>query len=144
MWLRHQARTRNRHQPVDGWLTSNYGTRRDPRNGRLKFHAGLDIAAPTGTIIRASGDGVVNFAGWRDAYGRMVIIDHGYGMVSRYAHASRLLVEEGERVTRGQIIARVGATGRTTGPHLHYEIHKNGVAVNPIRYMERQAPPDGR
>ena len=99
-------------RPTRGWVSSRFGMRDDPSTRQLKFHAGTDIAATHGTPIRSAADGVVTYAGWRRNYGRMVIVDHGYGLITRYAHASRLLVSEGERVRRGQTIARVGSTGR--------------------------------
>lgn len=107
-------------------LTSAFGPR------RRDFHAGVDLAAPHGTLIRATRGGLVVYAGWRSAYGRMVEIDHGGGLTSRYGHAANLLVREGDRVEAGVPIAEVGATGRATGDHLHFEIRRDGNALNPI------------
>jgi len=121
--------------PADGWITSRYGFRRSPLPGAQTFHTGLDIAAAYGTAIRATADGVVISAAYREAYGYTVEIDHGFGIGTLYAHCSRLLVQEGETVRRGDEIARMGSTGRATGPHLHYEVLRDGVPVNPAHYM---------
>jgi len=121
--------------PADGWITSRYGFRRSPLPGAQTFHTGLDVAAPYGTAIRATADGVVISASYREAYGYTVELDHGFGLGTLYAHCSRLLVEEGEEVHRGDVIARIGSTGRATGPHLHYEVKRDGVPVNPAHYM---------
>jgi len=121
--------------PVRGWLTSGYGWRRNPILGSVKLHAGLDIAAPRGTPVVAPADGDVVFAGSHSAYGNLLVIDHGYGITTKYAHTSVLLVDVGERVHRGELLARVGSTGQSTGPHLHFEIHKNGSPLNPIRFL---------
>lgn len=118
-----------------GFISSGYGQRRDPFTGRRSFHHGLDFAAPTGETIAAVGSGIVEFSGYRDFYGNTIDVNHGNGYVTRYAHNSELLVEVGERVTRGQIIARVGATGRATGPHLHFEVWRDGRTVNPSQYI---------
>ena len=124
--------------PVPGGvLTSGFGYRRSPFTRAWKFHSGLDLAAPRGTPIYAPGDGVVRTAGWNQGYGRMIEIDHGFGLVSRYAHNSTLAVTVGQRVRRGQLISRVGRTGQTTGPHLHYEIEVDGQKVDPLEYMRR-------
>ncbi|WP_028455053.1 M23 family metallopeptidase [Chitinilyticum litopenaei] len=124
------------HAPIgSGMQTSSFGWRSDPFRGSPAFHEGLDFSAPTGTAIQAAADGVVKFAGWHAQYGNMVDLDHGRGMSSRYAHASELLVREGQAVKVGQEIARVGSTGRSTGPHLHFEIRFMGVAQNPLRFV---------
>jgi murein DD-endopeptidase MepM/ murein hydrolase activator NlpD len=99
------------------------------------MHKGLDFAAMIGTPIYAPADGVVSYAGREGGYGKIVSIDHGYGIVTRYAHNSRLLVKTGERVKRWQKIAEVGSTGRSSGPHLHYEVRVNGVPVDPENYI---------
>ncbi len=122
--------------PVRGWITSPYGYRRDPFTGRREFHEGVDIAAPIGAPIRAPADGVVVFAGRKVGYGKMVILDHGYGYSTAYGHCSKILVRIGQRVKRGQIIAKVGDTGRSTAPHLHYEVRVGKVAVNPYYYLK--------
>ncbi len=121
--------------PSDGWVTSHYGFRRSPLPGAQTFHTGIDIAAPYGTPIRAAADGVVISSAHREAYGYTVEIDHGFGMGTLYAHCSRLMVAEGDLVQRGDVIASIGSTGRATGPHLHYEVQRDGVPVNPGHYM---------
>ncbi|MCO4769072.1 MAG: M23 family metallopeptidase [Deltaproteobacteria bacterium] len=122
--------------PVRGWLTSRYGYRNSPHGEGRRLHAGIDIAAPRGTPVVAPSDGHVVFAGYHTAYGNLVIIDHGYGLSSKYAHLSRLHVRVGQRIAAGNLLGRVGSTGRSTGPHLHFEIHQDGVAVNPLRFLE--------
>ena len=104
--------------------------------GRWVHHNGLDIAAKRGSIVVAAAEGVIKHAGWKGAFGKLVEIDHGNGVVSRYAHNDHLFIRAGEKVMRGQKISTVGMTGRTTGPHLHYEIHINGRSVNPKRFLE--------
>jgi murein DD-endopeptidase MepM/ murein hydrolase activator NlpD len=116
--------------PVRGKISSLYG----PRWGRQ--HEGIDIAAPTGTDVFASMDGKVSFSGWQGGYGNLIIIDHGKGLQSYYAHNSKLLVKRGQTVTKGTHIADVGSTGNSTGPHSHFEIRKNGTAVNPYNYVK--------
>ncbi len=116
-------------------LGSSFGNRRDPFTGRRAFHAGLDFAADSGTTIRAAGGGEVVFAGYRPDYGRSVDIEHGNGLTTRYAHASRLLVKRGAIVAPGEPIAMVGSTGRSTGPHLHFEVLRRGEAVDPMQYL---------
>ena len=118
--------------------TSNFGYRIDPFNGHQTFHEGVDFAAETGTAINAAASGKVIYADYHPAYGKSVEIDHGNGLVTRYAHGSELLVKEGDLVVRGQRIARVGTTGRSTGPHLHFEVRLNGVAQNPGRFLAVQ------
>lgn len=119
-----------------GHVSSAYGPRTDPVHGGHGFHQGVDIAAPEGAPIRAARDGVVVFAGERAGYGRMVEIDHGDGMRTRYAHASTLLVSAGARVQAGAPIAAVGETGRATGPHLHFEVREADRAVDPHRALK--------
>ena len=115
--------------------TSNFGYRIDPFSGHSTFHEGVDFAAETGTPINSAASGKVIYADVHPAYGKCVEIDHGNGLVTRYAHGSELLVKEGDLVVRGQRIARVGSTGRSTGPHLHFEVRLNGVAQNPGRFL---------
>lgn len=122
--------------PVRGWVTSPFGNRTSPFSGILKFHEGIDIAAQTGTPVIAPADGVVIKAGFSTGYGNMVEISHGYGIKTEFGHNSRLNVKAGQRVKRGEIIAYVGDTGSSTGPHLHYEVRINGLPVNPVRYMK--------
>jgi murein DD-endopeptidase MepM/ murein hydrolase activator NlpD len=118
-----------------GELSSPFGNRIDPLNGGRAFHAGLDFSAPHGTVIVAAAGGSVAYAGFRADYGWTVEIDHGNGLATRYAHASRLLVAAGALVMPGERIALVGSTGRSTGPHLHFEVLRDGAQVNPRRYL---------
>ncbi|MES2802109.1 MAG: M23 family metallopeptidase [Bdellovibrionota bacterium] len=122
-------------QPARGPIGSRFGYRIDPINGRQKMHAGLDITAPPGTPIRAPADGIVSFAGWDDQFGKLVSVDHGYGVLTRFAHNSQIFVQVGQKVSRYDVIAAVGSTGRSTGPHCHYEVRVNGIAVNPANYI---------
>ncbi|MEI3851747.1 MULTISPECIES: M23 family metallopeptidase [Ensifer] len=117
-------------------ITSDFGNRLDPFLGRLALHAGIDFRATVGTRIRAAAPGTVTNAGLTGGYGNMVEIDHGNGVSSRYAHLSAVLVKVGDQVTEGEVIAKSGNTGRSTGPHLHYEIRLNGEAVDPIRFLD--------
>ena len=121
--------------PVKGWLSSSFGYRRSPFTNRREFHAGIDVVARTGTPIFAPADGVVVGAKRKVGFGKTLEIQHMQGIVTRFAHNSVNLVKVGQRVRRGDIIARVGSTGRSTGPHLHYEVRINGVAVNPRLYI---------
>lgn len=121
--------------PAKGWITSTFGPREDPFTGERIMHLGIDLAAPEGAQVRAPAAGTVVFVGERSAYGNMIAIDHGRGIATHYAHLSRVLVDVGDTVTRGQHIGGVGNTGRSTGPHLHYEVRVNGVPVNPRRYV---------
>lgn len=121
--------------PVYGTVTSYFGWRMHPILKVRKFHTGIDIAAPYGTDIKASAGGKVIFAGWLGGYGNTVIIDHGGGYSTLYAHASAIIVSEGEEVSQGQVIARVGSTGYSTGPHLHFEVRVNGEPQNPLNYL---------
>jgi murein DD-endopeptidase MepM/ murein hydrolase activator NlpD len=116
-------------------VTSGFGVRRDPLIGRPAFHAGIDFRAPIGAPVRASGAGTVVKAGWNGGYGRMVEIDHGSGLTTRYAHLSRLDVAEGDAVSAGTVVGLAGSSGRSTGPHLHYEVRREGQATNPVRYI---------
>jgi murein DD-endopeptidase MepM/ murein hydrolase activator NlpD len=127
--------------PIDGGrLSSGFGNRRDPFTRRLARHSGLDIRAPRGAPILASAGGRVSFAGWRGAYGYTVEIDHGNGLRTRYGHASKLYVRAGDVVLPRQRIAAVGSSGRSTGPHLHFEVLRNGKPVEPRLYLARTAP----
>jgi murein DD-endopeptidase MepM/ murein hydrolase activator NlpD len=120
--------------PVKGLVTAGYGYRKSPFTGQRELHEGLDIAAPYGSPIMATADGIVTFAGPLAAYGNVVFVDHGHGFSTFYGHCSSYRVREGQRVRRGELIAFVGTTGRTTGPHVHYEVHVNGVISNPMKY----------
>ena len=121
--------------PVVGWLSSTFGARRDPLNGGADFHPGLDISAEYGTPVKATAEGTIETAGWAGDYGNMILVKHGYGMSTRYGHLSRIVVGAGQTVHRGQVIGYVGATGRTTGAHLHYEIMMNGSRINPLNLL---------
>jgi murein DD-endopeptidase MepM/ murein hydrolase activator NlpD len=123
-------------KPVsDGFIGSGFGWRTDPFTGEMARHEGVDFAAPPGTPIHAAAGGVVLFAQQHPVYGNMVEIDHGNALMTRYAHASRLHVRPGDLVKRGQKVAEVGSTGRSTGPHLHFEVHSKGVAQNPSKFL---------
>lgn len=127
--------------PVQGgWVSSGFGSRMDPFTGHQAVHEGVDIAARFGGPIFAMGEGVVNFAGDKAGYGLMVEITHESGLVTRYSHCSATTVKEGDKVTRGQEIAKVGTTGRSTGPHLHFEVLRNNQPVNPIAYLDSSSP----
>ena len=121
---------------LDGWYSSNFGYRIDPFTGQQSMHEGIDFPAEAGTPIVATASGKVIFADWHPAYGKMFEIDHGNGLVSRYAHTSSVAVKEGDLVVRGQRVATVGSTGRSTGPHLHFEVRLNGVPQNPARFLQ--------
>jgi len=121
--------------PVAGWLTSSFGNRRDPFTGGSDFHPGLDISASQGDEVVAPALGIVSMAGWNGAYGNMVVIDHGFGIVTKYGHLSRFAVMNGQQVNRGDTIGFVGSTGRSTSSHLHYEIWVNGKLTNPMRLL---------
>lgn len=117
-------------------VSSSFGVRRDPIIGRRALHAGMDFRAEVGTPVRASGAGIVVAAGWNGGYGKMVEVDHGDGLTTRYAHMSRISVAEGDRVERGTIVGKVGSTGRSTGPHLHYEVRRAGKPLNPLKFIK--------
>lgn len=113
---------------------SGYGYRTDPVYHVRKFHYGMDFACDTGTSVYATADGVVTYAQWKTQYGNLIEIDHGFGYVTRYAHLSKIDVNKGQIITRGEVIGEVGSTGKSTGPHLHYEVLINGKNVNPVNY----------
>jgi len=123
--------------PTTGWLTSDFGGRVDPFTGGRDYHAGLDISADSGKPVRATADGTVSEAGRSGNYGNMVMLRHRFGLSTRYGHLSRLNVSPGQTVRRGDIIGFVGSTGRSTSPHLHYEVLLNGQAINPLRFLTR-------
>ncbi len=118
-----------------GWISSYFGKRKDPFTGKTAFHSGIDLAGKKGSDIIAAADGIVTWAGKRWAYGLMVEIDHGKGVTTRYAHNDSQVVKVGELVKKGQVIAKMGSSGRSTGPHVHFEVRKNGKAVNPLKYI---------
>ncbi|MFA6014520.1 MAG: peptidoglycan DD-metalloendopeptidase family protein [Gallionellaceae bacterium] len=124
---------------VEGWYSSNFGWRIDPFTGRNAMHEGVDFMVPAGTPIYASAGGVVVYADLHPQYGNMIEIDHGNEIITRYAHASKLLAKVGMVVRRGQEIARVGSTGRSTGNHLHFEVRFKGMAQNPVRFLQSSA-----
>jgi murein DD-endopeptidase MepM/ murein hydrolase activator NlpD len=121
--------------PLDGTIGSGFGFRADPFSARAALHTGLDFPAEPGTPIMASAGGVVVFAGWHDEYGNLVEIDHGKGLITRYAHGRKLHVQAGDLVKRGQQVSEVGTTGRSTGPHLHFEVLVQGVPQDPVRFL---------
>ena len=124
--------------PTSGNISSRYGARSHPVYDEPRFHSGLDISAPHGTDVKATADGVVAFAGRTDGGGIVVVIEHGYGFRTAYAHNSKTLVQIGQHIKRGDAIALSGSTGTSTGPHLHYEVWKNGQHVNPADYLEKK------
>jgi murein DD-endopeptidase MepM/ murein hydrolase activator NlpD len=121
--------------PTRGWVTSDFGTRMDPYSAERKMHQGIDIATPLGQPIYSPSDGTVVFAGTEGAYGKVLVVDHGYGVKTRYAHLSEIQVRLGDRIARGDKIGKVGNTGRSTGPHLHYEVRVNGIPDNPRKFI---------
>jgi len=124
-------------RPVEeGWISSFYGYRVDPFNGKKAFHGGLDFAGKNGSAVISVADGIVSWAGMRGGYGGLVEIDHGNGYVTRYAHNKSLEVSTGDRVSKGDVIALMGSTGRSTGPHVHFEVLRDGKPVNPFNYIE--------
>jgi murein DD-endopeptidase MepM/ murein hydrolase activator NlpD len=119
-----------------GWYSSNFGWRLDPFTGRSAMHEGVDYVVPQGTPIHAAASGIVVYAAMHPQFGNLVEIDHGNDILTRYAHASKLLVEVGQVVRRGQLVSLVGSTGRSTGNHLHFEVRFKGLAQNPIRFLQ--------
>jgi murein DD-endopeptidase MepM/ murein hydrolase activator NlpD len=122
-------------RPTKGFITSTFGYRKSPFTGLRDFHHGLDIGAKIGTPVKSAADGKVTYAGKQGPLGNLVVIDHGHGMLTRYGHLNRILINRGDFVKRGEVIGEVGNTGRSTGSHLHYEVHLNGVPVNPQKYI---------
>jgi len=123
--------------PVPGSeVSSGFGYRIDPFDKTVRMHEGVDLSASRGTSVYASGDGIVVYADWNMGYGYVIDIDHGYGFTTRYAHLSKISVQNGELIKRGQMIGRVGGTGRAICPHLHYEVHVAGIKVNPVNYID--------
>jgi len=121
--------------PVHGWVTSGFGFRTNPFTGLNQMHEGLDISNRIGTPVMATADGIVSDTGKDSSHGNVVVVSHGFGMTSRYCHLNKIFVRAGQKVKRGDKIAEVGTTGRSTGPHLHYEVRVNGIPVNPARYI---------
>jgi murein DD-endopeptidase MepM/ murein hydrolase activator NlpD len=128
--------------PVHGWLTAGYGMRADPFNGRPDFHPGLDISADKGTPIVAAAAGRVELAAPSGDYGNLVVVNHGWGIITRYGHLSKFAVWQGREVKRGDILGYVGSTGRATGPHLHYEVLTNGKLLNPLQLLAGKSSKD--
>jgi len=121
--------------PTRGWVTSDFGVRLDPYTAERVMHQGIDIASPSGQAVYSPSDGTVVYTGTEGGYGKVLIIDHGYGVKTRYGHLSEIFVKQGERVNRGARVAAVGNTGRSTGPHLHYEVRVNGIPENPRKFI---------
>lgn len=127
--------------PVRGRISSRFGHRKHPHTQDLKLHTGIDIVALPGSPVAATADGWVVFSGDREGYGKVVVIDHGFGMQTVYAHNSSLKAILGAKVSRGELIARVGSTGHTTGPHLHYEVRQNGLPIDPKPFLKAKRSP---
>ena len=125
--------------PVEGDISSPYGQRQHPRSGKADFHSGLDISTSPGNPVKATADGIVSFAGWSGGSGNLVVLEHGHGFSTFYAHNRKLNVRVGEKVKRGDVISYAGSTGNSTGPHVHYEIWKDGKPVNPRIYLKGRA-----
>ncbi|GBE01492.1 murein DD-endopeptidase MepM [bacterium BMS3Bbin06] len=126
-----------RGSPLEGgYISSPFGWRKHPKTGRRDYHTGIDIAAWPGTPVRATADGIVSFAGWSGGSGRLVVLEHGFGFTTAYAHNKKIIVKVGQKVNRGDIISYVGSTGNTTGPHVHYEVWLDKKPVNPRSYMK--------
>ncbi|WP_347358795.1 M23 family metallopeptidase [Bdellovibrio sp.] len=122
-------------KPAKGWITSRFGYRVSPFTGKTALHAGLDIAAAPGSPVYAPADGVVVFASYDESYGKLITVDYGYGVTTRFGHLSQIYVQAGQRVNKWDVVGAVGNTGRSTGPHLHYEVRINGTAVDPLNYI---------
>ncbi len=121
---------------IGGWISSHFGFRADPFTGRGAYHAGVDFAGPPGTRVKTTGPGVVTFAGYKNGYGNVVEITHPTGYLTRYGHNSRNLVHEGQTVQKGDAIAVIGSTGRSTGTHVHFEVERDGKKLNPMKYLD--------
>ena len=122
-------------RPARGWFTSRFGYRVSPFTGKSALHAGLDIAGAPGSPVYAPADGIVTYAGYDESFGKLVTIDHGYGVSTRFGHNSQIYVQVGQKVSRWEVIASIGNTGRSTGPHLHYEVRVNGIPRDPALYI---------
>jgi len=128
--------------PAKGWLTSTMGRRSDPITGGADFHAGLDIAGERGQPVFATAAGTVTHVGYQGGYGNLIVLDHGFGLQTRYGHLLNYTVKQGAKVNRGDVIGHVGNTGRSTGYHLHYEVLANGKLLNPLQLLSQQRPRD--
>jgi len=123
-------------RPIDGgWISSKFGFRQSPFSNKKEFHSGVDIAAHRGTPVKATATGTVTFAGFKGSFGKVVFLNHGFGIVTRYGHLKSFYVKEGQKIIRGDVIGELGSTGRSTGPHLHYEVRLNDIPVNAEKYM---------
>ncbi|TAN43128.1 MAG: M23 family metallopeptidase [Nitrospirae bacterium] len=122
--------------PVEGHITSPYGDRVHPRSGEPDFHSGIDIASEPGNSVRATADGIVSFSGWSGGGGNLVVLEHGFGYSTYYAHNKMVVVRVGQKVKRGELVGYVGSTGNSTGPHLHYEVWREGKVLNPMKYIQ--------
>jgi murein DD-endopeptidase MepM/ murein hydrolase activator NlpD len=123
--------------PIEkGRITSAYGRREHPKTGKKDFHSGIDLAAKPGTPVKATADGIVTFAGWGGANGNLVVLEHGFGYSTFYAHNKKVIVKVGDEVRRGDIISNIGSTGNSTGPHVHYEVWKDKRRLNPYKYLK--------
>ena len=122
-------------RPTKGWYSSKFGYRISPFTGKATMHAGLDIAAALGTPIYAPADGIVSYAGFDDGFGKLISIDHGYGLMTRYGHCAQIYVQVGQKISRWDVIGSVGSTGRSTAPHLHYEVRLNDAPKNPLNFV---------
>ena len=129
-------------KPVEGSISSDFGMRLHPIYNVPFFHSGIDFSASQGSRVQSTGDGIVTYSGYEKGYGQKITINHGYGYITIYAHLSKSLVRQGQKIKRGDIIALSGNTGISTGPHLHYEVHKDNVIVNPCAYFFDKAHPD--
>lgn len=127
--------------PTKGWLSSGFGNRRSPWTGKKEFHSGLDIANRRGTPVNAPGDAIVKFAGNGNGNGKYVVLDHGQGLTTLYGHLSKIHVVKGQKISKNQRIANIGSTGKSTNPHLHYEMRLNGVPFDPRRHLLKKNPP---
>jgi murein DD-endopeptidase MepM/ murein hydrolase activator NlpD len=125
--------------PVEGGISSHFGNRENPRNGDAQFHTGIDISSSPGTAVKATADGIVSFAGWNGGSGNLVVLEHGHGYSTFYAHNKMIIVKIGQKVKRGEVISHVGSTGYSTGPHVHYEIWKDGRPVDPVKFKYGRA-----
>ncbi len=123
---------------ASGWISSYFGRRKDPFSGKKSYHKGIDVAAKSNTDIIATASGVVTWAKKRSGYGQMIEISHGNGIVTRYGHCKKILVKEGDIVKQGQVIGKIGSTGRSTGPHVHYEVLVSGKKINPMPYVRKK------
>ena len=121
--------------PVKGWLSAGYGSRINPFTKKREMHQAIDIAAPWGTSIKAACQGRVTYSGWKGCYGLVITVKNGYGYSTVYGHLSKILVKKGEWIEKGQIIGKLGSSGRSTGPHLHFEVWKGGKTINPLKLM---------